>query len=112
MTNRPKPLAFLIATLLAMAPACFAENLLKWDAARDSVAASIETWTVPELLQRVAGASGWQIFIDPEITNRCSAKFTGKPPGDALRRLLGDYNYALVPETNGPAKLFVFRNSR
>jgi hypothetical protein len=26
--------------------------------------------------------------------------------------LLGNYNYALVPETNAPSKLFVFRNSR
>jgi hypothetical protein len=85
---------------------------LKWDAARDTVDASVETWTVPQLLQRVAGATGWEIFIDPEITNRIPAKFSAKQPGDALRRLLGNYNYALVPETNAPGRLFVFRSSR
>ena len=98
--------------LLLSAPVAFSADSLKWDTAAGSVAATVETWTVPELLQRIASASGWQIFIDPEITNRIPASFADKQPGDALRRLLGNYNYALVPETNSPAKLFVFRNSR
>jgi hypothetical protein len=89
-----------------------AADALKWDAAANRVDAVIETWTVPHLLERVAGATGWEIYLDPAITNRIPARFAGKEPGDALRRLLADYNYALVPETNGPSKLFVFRNSR
>jgi len=41
-----------------------------------------------------------------------SGQFSGKQTGEALRRLLGDYSYALVPETNTHAKFFVFRTSR
>src|SRR4051812_40758513 len=112
MLNSRKSLRLIAAAFFVVASASFADDSLKWEVGRDTVAANVENWTVPQLLQRVAGATGWQIFIDPQITNRIAAKFTGKQPGDALRRLLGDYNYALVPETNGPAKLFVFRNSR
>ena len=101
-----------VATIIAGATNCASADALKWDSIADRVDARIETWTVPDLLQNVAAATGWQIFIDPRITNRIPARFTGKQPGDALRQLLGRYNYALVPETNGPAKLFVFRDSR
>ena len=96
-----------ITTLVVSATICRSADTLKWNAAADRVDANIEAWSVPELLQNVATATGWQIFIDPQITNRIPAKFSGKQPGDALRQLLGDYNYALVPETNGPARLFV-----
>ena len=114
MTNRPQLLTLLMALALALAISapCFADDSLQWDVGRDRVTATVEKWTVPELLQRVAGHTGWQIFIDPEIKERIPARFADKQPGDALRQLLGRYNYALVPETNGPAKLFVFRDSR
>ena len=101
-----------VAVFLAGLASSLAADTLKWDAARDRVDAIIETWTVPQLLQRVATATGWEIYLDPEITNRIPAKFTGKEQGEALRRLLGDYSYALVPETNSASKFFVFRNSR
>jgi hypothetical protein len=89
-----------------------AANFLRWNAQSDQVDALVESWTVPQVLQRVAGASGWQIFVDPSITNSVRTRFHAKPPGEALQRLLSSYNYALVPNTNGPARLFVFRNSR
>lgn len=101
-----------LMTLLAGPANSLAADTLKWDAARDRVDAIIESWTVPQLLQRVATATGWEIYLDPEITNRIPTKFTGKEQGEALRRLLGDYSYALVPETNSASKFFVFRNSR
>src|SRR5688572_15680143 len=104
--------AIAAACLFAALLPCSATDALKWDTKRDRVDASIETWTVPQMLRRVAAATGWQIYLDPEITSRVPAKFTDKKQGEALKRLLGDYNYALVPETNGLSKFFVFRNSR
>src|SRR5687767_6656751 len=101
-----------IALGVLITNAGFSADALKWNVPADRVDAVVETWTVPELLQHVATATGWRIFLDPAISNRIPARFTSKEPGDALRRLLGDYNYALVPETNAPGKLFVFRNSR
>src|SRR5687767_3448710 len=110
--NRYRTVTAAMAMFLAGLASSFAADTLKWDAARDRVDAAIETWTIPQLLQRVATATGWEIYLDPEITNRIPTKFTGKEQGEALRRLLGDYSYALVPETNSGSKFFVFRNSR
>ena len=31
--------------------------------------------------------------------------------GEALRRLLGSLNFAMVPQTNGPQRLYVFRTA-
>ncbi len=36
---------------------------------------------------------------------------TNLPPGEALKKLLGDLNFALVPQTNGPDLLYVFMTS-
>jgi thermitase len=112
MTDRVRQLAIAAAMLFAALLPCSAADTLKWDKSADRVDASIETWTVPQMLRRVAAATGWQIYLDPEISGRVPTKFTAKQQGEALRRLLGDYNYALVPETNGSAKFFVFRNTR
>lgn len=103
----------LVAAWFAAAPfPCLAADVLKWDAARDRVDARIETWTVPQVLGRIAASTGWDIFLDPAITNRVTTSFTAKQTGEALGRLLGEYNYALVPETNGRSRFYVFRNSR
>src|SRR3954451_9762784 len=100
MMNRRKATAVAATIFFASLLACSAADALRWDAGRDRMDATVETWTVPQLLQHVATATGWEIYLDPETTNRIPASFSGKQTGEALRRLLGDYSYALVPETN------------
>ncbi len=108
---------YLAALLLACAglvpPASgAAANVLNWDAERDRVDAEIETWTVPQLLQRVAAVTGWRVFIDPAVKETFPTRFKDKPSGEALQRLLGTLNFALAPETNGAPRLLVYRTSR
>ncbi len=112
MTVRFRQFLVAAACLFAALLPCSAADALKWNKSADRVDASIETWTVPQMLRRVAASTGWEIYLDPEIKSRVTTKFTDKKQGDALKRLLGDYNYALVPETNGSSKFFVFRNTR
>ena len=84
-------------------------NAITWDAAKDRVTADVrglELWT---LLEQVAKETGWNIFVEPGSKHEASAKFQNVSSGDALRRLLGDMNFALVPQTNGPNRLYVFR---
>ena len=52
--------------------------------------------------------TGWHIFVEPGAARNASAKFKDLPSGDALKMLLGNLNFALVPETNGPSQLYVF----
>lgn len=89
-----------------------AADMLKWDSERNRVDASIDTWTVPQLLERIAAVTGWKVLMDPGISNTVPTKFRDKTAGDALQRLLGPLNYALAPENNGASRLYVFRNSR
>lgn len=92
--------------------ALHAGDVFNWNTNRSRVTADIKSGDLPDLLEKVATATGWQVFVEPETAHSVSAKFTDLLPGDALHLLLGDVNFALVPGTNGTERLFVFRTSR
>src|SRR6185369_1860668 len=78
----------------------------------DKVAADISGWKLPKLLEALSAATGWQIFVEPETEHLVSTRFKDRPQGEALRLLLGDLNFALLPpQTNGPSRLYMFRTS-
>lgn len=106
---RPVITAFALVMLLA-APAGAADTL-NWDTNRNQVTADIKSGKLLPLLEQVAAATGWHILLEPDTTCVVSAKFDRLPPGEALRRLLRDLNFALVPQTNAASKLFVFRTT-
>jgi thermitase len=102
---------FLLLTLLAglAALARAAEtNSLVWQADRDRVTADLHGEALWPLLEDIAHQAGWHIFVEPGISQKADVKFRDLPTGDALRKLLGNLNYALVPQTNGPQELYVF----
>ena len=83
---------------------------LKWGA--DRVAAEIGSWTLDKLLEKVVEVTGWEVYVEPDTTRTVSVKFKDRPQGEALRLLLGDLNFALVPAKEKTApKLYVFRTS-
>jgi hypothetical protein len=84
---------------------------LVWRNADGRVDAQIDSWTLTNLLQEIAASSGWQVYLEPGTDYKVRAKFKGFPVGEALRHLLGNLNYALLPETNSTSKLFVYRTS-
>ena len=88
-----------------------AADSLSWRQDENKVAAEISSWDLPKVLQAIAGATGWQIFVEPNTEKTVSTKFKDRPPGEALRLLLGDLSFALLPQSNSPPKLFVFRTS-
>jgi hypothetical protein len=93
---------------LASAPAA---DTLDWQKSRDQVSADIKSSALLPVLEKVAAATGWKVYVEPETIHTVSAKFSNLPPGQALRSLLGNLNFALVPETNASPKLFVFRTT-
>src|SRR5437773_5702745 len=93
------------------AAAATSTNTLVWNKAKDRVDADVRGWELFSLLERVAAETGWQIFLDPEASHTASVKFKNLPSGQALRQLLGNLNYALVPNTNDAPHLYVFRTS-
>src|SRR5262249_18375586 len=63
------------------------------------------------LLARVAAATGWKVYVDPELNENVSVKFRGVSQPEALRFLLGNMNYALVPGSKGHARLYVYKSN-
>jgi hypothetical protein len=93
-------------------PAFAHADTLVWHKKPDRVDADISTWDVRELLEHIAAATGWHVYLDPGAIRPVSAKFKALPSGDALHALLGDLNYLIIPQANGSSQLFVFRTSR
>jgi len=102
---------FWIGMALLVAVPAWAANTLNWETNRNRVSADIKGGKLVPTLERIASATGWQVFLEPGTTSAISAKFDRLPPGEALHLLLRDLNFALVPTTNASPKLFVFRSS-
>lgn len=108
---------FLIALLavLAFTPLLGAAQgrfSLNWRTNENLVSADIQATSLAALLDQIALSTGWRIFLEPGTSQSVSAKFRDLGPGDALRHLMGDLNFALVPSTNSAPLLYVFRTSR
>lgn len=100
----------LLALLVGLGAQARAEgtNVLVWKAATDHVTADIHREALWPLLENIAHQTGWHIFVEPGIDRVIDVKFRNLSGGDALKKLLGDLNFALVSETNGPDLLYVF----
>ena len=101
-----------IALLLLATFSLRAADTLTWQTGQDRVTADIQSAELLRVLEGVARLTGWHVFIESNINTTVSVKFKDRPSGDALRFLLGDLNYALVPQTNGSPRLFVFRTAQ
>src|SRR2546421_12581181 len=88
-----------------------AADSLVWRAEKNQVDAQIESWPLSEVLESISSATGWQIYLEPDPEYTVTTRFHNLKPADALRRLLGELNFALLPQTNAPARLFIYRNS-
>lgn len=73
--------------------------------------ADVRNWPLATLLERLANTAGWQVMVEPDLERTVSARFRNQPVSDGLRMLLGNLNFALIPQTDGKAKLFVFDSS-
>jgi len=105
--------SLLLACCLAGLGARAAEtNTLVWHKAAGRVDADIHGEPLWPLLEDIAHQTGWHIFVEPGSARNASTKFKDLPPDGALRMLLGNLNFAFVPQTNGPDFLYVFTTSR
>ena len=103
----------LFCLLLAFSLGAGAANInsLVWQPAADRVSADVQGELLWPLLEDIAHQTGWHIFVEPDTQRNTSVKFKDLPSGDALKMLLGDLNFALVPQTNAAAYLYVFRTT-
>ena len=93
---------------VALTPAGVAANSLVWQAASNSVSADIRGEALWPLLEDIAHQTGWHIFVEPGLDRKADVKFSHLNAGEALKKLLGDLNFAYVPQTNEADQLYVF----
>jgi hypothetical protein len=102
----------LLALVFIAGPAGAADKLV-WRGGGERVDADIDGWPLPQLLEQLAEVTGWQVFVEPgtRLKQPVSVKFNNLAAGEALGRMLGELSFAVLPQANAPAKLFVFRTS-
>ena len=103
-------LCLMLLVFVAPAPAV---DRLSWRSGSERVDADVDGWSLAQLLEHLAEATGWQVFVEPDtrLKQPVSVKFSNLPASEALGRLLGELSFAVLPQANSPAKLFVFRTS-
>src|SRR6478609_5292801 len=105
----------ILFAILAVAPLGRCEkapapgSAVAWNKAADSMDVDVRDIELIPLLERVAAETGWRVYVEPDPGFKTSAKFKGLQTGQALRRILGDLNFTLMPQTNGAPHLYVFR---
>lgn len=105
-----KILACVVIVLCAVATA--SADTLSWNTNKDQVTADIQSVPLLHLLEAVAQVTGWHVYVESNTTFTASSKFRDLPAGEALRHLLGNLNFALVPQTNSNPRLYVFHSSQ
>ena len=86
-------------------------NMLVWHKGAGTVDAAVHHEALLPLLKSIAGQTGWHVYVEPGSTLDASTKFRNLPAGDALKMLLGDLNFALVPKSDSPWQLYVFHTA-
>lgn len=104
--------ALLVAFSALPAAAPAKTDTLTWNRTKDAMDADVRDLGLIPLLKRIAHETGWHVYVEPVAGFKASTRFTGLPTSQALRRLLGDMNFAIVPQTNGTSRLYVFQSSR
>jgi hypothetical protein len=92
-------------------PISTANLSINWRTNADSVDARILKQPLSRVLPHIAKATGWQVFVEPGADTLVSSAFRNQPSRTALDRILSDFNYAILPATNGRPRLVVFRTA-
>ena len=85
-----------------------ATNSLVWLREPDRISADLHGVALWPLLEDIGRQTGWRIFVEPGVDRQADVRFSRLPEGEALKKLLGDLNFALVPKTNESSQLYVF----
>lgn len=108
MLPRLFSISLLAAVLMLTADSLAADSGIVWNRETGEVAADVRGQKLWPLLEDMAHQTGWHIFVEPGTDRKVDIKFSGATRGEALKKMLGDLNFAFVPQTNGPDFLYVF----
>ena len=73
---------------------------------------NVRAMGLEQLLGVIKAETGWEVLVEPGLQGRVGVKFRDKPAADAMRLLLGDKRFSLVPRTKGGTRLMVYESNR
>lgn len=100
-----------LTCLLFWAGTAASTGQLNWDPKTGKVDASLQGEPLSKVLSDLGALADWEVLVEPGLQATVSTRFEGLPTHQALRRILGDFNFAVLPGKNGRKKLYIYRNS-
>ena len=91
-------------------PAATSKEELVWRKGK-SADGRFENIPIGKALARLSAVTGWTVFLQPGLDLTVNAQFRNASQSDALKMLLGNLSYALVPQQGGGSKLYVYDTS-
>ncbi|MEE2946909.1 MAG: S8 family serine peptidase [Verrucomicrobiota bacterium] len=106
-------LGLLVSTMMPTAKETLKANAsIDLDWRPDGTAtAQIEQWPLEKVLQSLSDQGKWEIFVEPDLQMRITTRFKDLNHPEALRRLLNNVNFALIPSPGKQSKLLVYKTS-
>ena len=83
---------------------------LTWNPSGD-VSASVENWPLENVLQALSDLRKWQVLVEPGLELTVTTRFKNLPQSEALRRLLDNVNYVIIPSRKEASRLLVYQTS-
>ena len=105
----------LLLTLIGFAlllPAAGAANSVVWHPKARTFDMNVRSMGLEQLLGVIKAETGWEVLVEPGLKGRVGVKFREKTAADAMRLLLGDKRFSLVPRTKGGTRLLVYESNR
>ncbi len=104
-------LAFFIIILSAEEQIKDLEEInIAWQA-DGKVSASIENRPLEKVLQSLSALEKWQILVEPGLKLNVTTRFKNLSQTEALRRLLSDVNFVIIPSKNKNSRMLVYQTS-
>ncbi|MEE2942470.1 MAG: S8/S53 family peptidase [Verrucomicrobiota bacterium] len=71
----------------------------------------IEQWPLEKVLQSLSDQGLWEILVEPDLQLKVTTRFENLKHPEALRRLLSEVNFAIIPTPGSPSKMLVYKTS-
>ena len=84
---------------------------LNWNSKTEKVDAFLQGEPLSKVLSDIGALADWEVLVEPGLQATVSTRFEGLPAHQALRRILGNLNFAVLPGKNGRKKLYIYRHS-
>jgi hypothetical protein len=87
-------------------------GLVRWHPATATLDASLNQAPLSKVLSDIGAMTGWDVMVEPGMRAVVSTRFNGLTINQALRRILGGLNFAVLQgEREGTKKLYIYQRS-